>query len=288
MFVITGATGTIGRVAVQLLHEAGQPVAAVTRSRESAGLPEGVRLVGGDPSRPASLAEGLAELGGLEAVLISPRAVGEATGELLELAARHGAKRVVVISAVTVEYGGGYERFAAGFRAVEQAAAGSGLPWTFLRCADFAANSLAWAPQIRATGVVRGAYPEATTSPIHERDVAAVAVRALTGAHPEDAGAAHALTGPAPLTQRDRVRIIGEAVGVPLDFVEVTPEAVRRAMLAQGVPADAPDRALGYQRTCVDHPGPTTDTVHRLLGRPALPFATWADDHAAVFRPQTA
>ena len=49
--------------------------------------------------------------------------------------------------------------------------------WTILRCADFAANTLAWAPQIRATGVVRGAYGDAATSTIHERDIGAVAAR---------------------------------------------------------------------------------------------------------------
>ena len=96
MFVVTGATGTIGRAAVQLLHSEGRRVAAVTRRSYAAGFPSSVRVVGGDPSAPASLADGLAELGGVEAVLVSPRAAGEATGELLALAARHGAKRVVV------------------------------------------------------------------------------------------------------------------------------------------------------------------------------------------------
>jgi hypothetical protein len=55
-------------------------------------------------------------------------------------------------------------------------------------------------------------------------------------------------------------------------------------MLAQGVPAEAPDRLLGYLRTCVDQPGPTTDAIARLLGRPALDFATWSAEHADAFR----
>ena len=68
-----------------------------------------------------------------------------------------------------------------------------------------AANALAWVPQIRRGGVVRGAYPGAVTSTVDERDVAAVAVRALLG--PEHAGRTYLLTGPEPLTQRDKVRI---------------------------------------------------------------------------------
>ena len=41
----------------------------------------------------------------------------------------------------------------------------------------FAANALTWwAPQIRAADVVRWPYAAAPTAPIHERDIAAVAV----------------------------------------------------------------------------------------------------------------
>ena len=122
----------------------------------------------------------------VEAVLISPRALGDATAgaataELLKLAAEQGAPRVVVLSAATVEYGGGYERFAAAFKAVEDAARTSGLPWTFLRSTDYASNSLAWVPQIRSTGIVRGAYGDGATATIHERDCGC-------GRHPRAAG----------------------------------------------------------------------------------------------------
>ncbi|WP_174817166.1 hypothetical protein [Nocardia brasiliensis] len=37
--------------------------------------------------------------------------------------------------------------------------------------------------------------------------------------------------------------------------------------------------AVHYARV----PGPTTDTVESLLGRPALDFAAWAAEHAAAF-----
>ena len=47
----------------------------------------------------------------------------------------------------------------------------------------FAANTLHWwAPQIRAGDVVRWPYGAVETAPIDERDIAAVAVRALTEA----------------------------------------------------------------------------------------------------------
>ena len=56
----------------------------------------------------------------------------------------------------------------------------SGAPWTFLRPTGFAANTLMWADQIRGHDAVRWPYGAAARSLIHERDIAAVAVAALT------------------------------------------------------------------------------------------------------------
>jgi uncharacterized protein YbjT (DUF2867 family) len=191
-------------------------------------------------------------------------------------------ERAVALSAVTVQYAAGYRRFADAFKAVEDAVRASGLQWTFLRSADYAANTLAWAPQIRSAGAVRGAYGDAATSTIHERDVAAVAARALV--NPTHAGHSYVLTGPQLLTQRDKVRLIGEAIGKELSFEEVPPEQLRQAMLAQGLPEDVPDRLLGSLADYAKQPGPSSNTVEQVLSRPALTFAEWAAEHAAVFR----
>ena len=51
-----------------------------------------------------------------------------------------------------------------------------------------------WAPQIRAGDVVRWCYAEAATAPVHERDLAAVAVRALCEEGHD--GSQYVLTGP--------------------------------------------------------------------------------------------
>ena len=284
MILVTGATGNVGREVVNLLVDDGQEVAAVTRNPAAAELPGSAHVVGGDPSRPQTLTSALR---GVEAVLISPRALGDATAgaataELLALAAEQGAERVVALSALTVQYPAGYRRFADAFKAVEDAVKASGLQWALLRSADYAANSLAWAPQIRSAGVVRGAYGDAATSTIHERDVAAVAARALV--NPAHAGHAYVLTGPHSLTQREKVRLIGEAIGKELSFEELPPEQLRQAMLAQGLPEDVPDRLLGSLADYAKQPGPSSDTVEQVLSRPALTFAEWAAEHAAAFR----
>ena len=284
MILVTGATGNVGRELVKFLLESGEQVTAITRHPTTAGLPPEVYLVGGDPSHPETLAQALQ---GIKAVFISPRALGDATAgaataELLKHAAAQGVERVVVLSAETVEFGGGYKRFADAYRAVEDAAKASGLPWTILRCSDFAVNVLVWASQIRQTGIVRGVAGDGATSTIHERDVAAVAARVLVDA--THVGCSYLLTGPQSLTQRAKVRLIGEAIGRNVSWIEVAPEQFRQAMLAQGLPEDVPDRIIGFWSDRLLQPGPTSSTIEQILNRPALTFATWAAEHAGAFK----
>ncbi|WP_316043593.1 NAD(P)H-binding protein [Actinomadura sp. CNU-125] len=237
-------------------------------------------MVGGDPSRPETLDGPV--LDGVDAMLISPREAGPGLAELLRLAAARGVRRAVLLSSATVEYPAGEARFAEQFKHAEDLVGDSGLGWTVLRPADFAANALAWAPQVKTSDTVRGAFGGAVTSPVHERDVAEVAAWTLSGA--EHSEAVYTLTGPQPLDQHEKVRLIGAAVGRPLSFRELPPEQVRRAMLAQGLPEEVPARLLGSLADYAERPGPTTDTVEKLLGRPALTFADWARDNADAFR----
>jgi uncharacterized protein YbjT (DUF2867 family) len=268
---------------VNLLRASGEKVVAVTCHPATAALPDSAVVVECDPTRPQTLAKALC---GVEAVFISPRALGDATAgaatvELLKLAAEQGVLRVVVLSAVTVEYGVGYQHFADAFKAVEDAARASGLQWTILRCADFASNALAWAPQIRAAGVVCGVYGDVATLTIHERDIAAVSALALVDA--AHTARTYVLTGPQSLTQREKACLIGEAIGREVSWVEVAPEQLRQALLTQGVPEDVPDRIIGYWADHVGWQEPSSPTLERLLGRPALIFAQWATEHAVTF-----
>ncbi|GAA3549051.1 NAD(P)H-binding protein [Nonomuraea rosea] len=278
MILITGANGVVGRQVMNQLLKDDAAVTAVTRSPRETRLPDGVRAVNGDLFHPQWLE---AALEGAEAIQISPRATGPGLGDLLKLAANQGVRRAVLLSATTVEYPAGEARFAAQFKHAEDLLTSSGLDWTILRLADFAANALAWAPQVKAGDVVRGAYGQAATSPIHETDIAAVAVQALrTSAH---AGQVYTLTGPQSLDQFEKVRLIGAATGRELSFQELPPEQVRQGMLAQGLPEEVPARLLGSLADYAGRPGPTTATVEELLGRPALTFADWAHDNARAF-----
>jgi uncharacterized protein YbjT (DUF2867 family) len=282
MILVTGATGTIGRPLVDLLVREGTHVRAVTRNPQAAGLPAGVEVVEGDPSRPDTLASSLEGVTGL---FLHPRAVGVAAGALLALARERGVKRVVVLSAMNVDddladqpsrYQGDRNK------EVEDAVTRSGLEWVSLRASSFADNSIrAWAAQIRAGDVVRYPYAAFQESPIHERDLAEVAVRALLT--DELVGRRLELTGPQSLSHQEMVAIIGEAIGRPLRYQEIPPEAAKQGMIQHGVPEPFVEALMGRYARDVGHPAITTGEVEKILGRPARTFAQWASDHADAF-----
>jgi uncharacterized protein YbjT (DUF2867 family)/ketosteroid isomerase-like protein len=237
--------------------------------------------VAGDLTSPDSLRSAAA--GADTAFLLWPFLTAQGAGAAVDAIAGQ-VRRIVYLSAISVRDGAPAEENGV-WGQVEQAIRRSATEWTFLRAGGFAANTLAWADQIRSGGVVRWVYGEAARSLIHERDIADVAVRALTeGQH---AGARYVLTGPESITQADQARILGEATGLPVRWAEADPELVREQFVAStGDPAFA-DHALAYWASLIKQPEQVTHTVEQLTGAPARTFRDWAREHAGEFRPRS-
>ncbi|MER7499258.1 SDR family oxidoreductase [Nonomuraea pusilla] len=272
---MTGATGNVGRHLVNLLLQAGEQVRAISRNPERAGLPDGVEVVRADMSKADDLR---AALRGADRAFLLP-AAGQVDGFLRE-ATEAGLGHVVLLSAlaVTMEQAGVLGSVHAGY---EQAVAGSGLPWTFLRPGAFMANDLQWAPGVRNDGVVRAPFAEAATAPVDERDIAAVAARTLLD--DGHAGKAYALTGPASLTTAERVRILGEVLGRDLRLEELSPEQAREQMIKH-TPAVVADSVLALFASFVGKTADVSPVVRELTGRAPHTYANWAAGNAAAFR----
>jgi uncharacterized protein YbjT (DUF2867 family) len=272
---------------VTQLAAAGEPVRAITRHPEAMrAFPPGVEVFQADLLKPDTLTPALR---GARRLFLFP--VPETACHVVDLAHEAGVGRIVVLSSGAVTYGYDTSFHPPVERAVEE----SGLEWTHVRPGEFAANKLRlWGPSIRAERAVLDPYPEQAGSPIHEADIAAVAIVALL--RDGHAGKAYTMTGPARLTHRDQVRAIEAAIGEEITIRQVTPEQAREHYRRQGGWAAAnADFLLGFQTysgTSSEHENDTPpaqtvvlpQTVEQITGMPARTFQEWARDHAQDFR----
>ena len=295
VILVTGATGHVGRQVVSQLLQTSSAVRALARTPSSARLPDGVEIVRGDLSNPDTLKTCLARV---EAVfLMWPFPTTRAAPAVLDAISKH-ARRIVYLSAMSVRDDLERQRdpISALHADIERLIERSGLEWTILRPSGFATNTLVWAKPIRADGVVHWPYGAAARSLIHECDIAAVAVRALTeNGH---AGAKYALTGPQSLTQVEQVHIIGEVIDRQLRYDEIEPVVARKLLLtswglpslvarllpAKTLPRRMADGALDAWKQFVSEPELVLSTVEAVIGKPARTFHEWVVDHESAFR----
>jgi len=278
--LVTGATGRVGRIVVAQLLDAGVPVRALTRRPAAAGLPAAVEVVSGDLTVPESLDAGLHGVSAVFLVWTAPPATAPAVVERL---ATH-APRVVFLSSPHRTPHPFFQQpnpLAVLHADIERLIAAAGLASTIIRPGMFASNALGWwADPIRHGDVVRWPYGRAETAPIDERDIAAVAARALyADGH---AGGDYVLTGPESLSQAEQVSIIGDAIGRRIRFEELSPEDFRRETAGRW-PGPVVDMLLNAWQATIGRPAFVTSTVADIVGAPARTFRQWVADHAAAF-----
>jgi uncharacterized protein YbjT (DUF2867 family) len=265
--LVTGATGNTGYHVVSELVRRGERVRALTRNPAAAAarFPAEVELVAGTHNEPEEL-DGA--LDGVDRLHITVTAgLAEVGPELVRRAVHAGVQRLTVV------WGGAVGP-------VEQAVAESGVEWTRLEPQEFMSNTLTWADSIRTEGGVREPY-DFPSALVHEADIGAVAaVALLDDGH---AGRAYNLTGPEPLTPRERIAILSRAIGREIAFVPITHEQAVERLAATGVSRADAEYVIGWYAAPTADATTVVDTVERVTGRPARTFAQWVAEHADHF-----
>ncbi|MFI5916673.1 NAD(P)H-binding protein [Dactylosporangium sp. NPDC051541] len=284
--LVTGGTGNVGRLVVEQLLHAGVAVRVVSR-RPGKAVPDGVQMFRGDLAQPHTLQSAMT---GVDRMYLFPFAATAA--DVVRRAAAARIRRIVTLSsgAVTTGHDEGFHL------PVEQAVEASDLEWTHVRPGEFMLNKLwLWGPSIRAEQVVRDPFPDYAGYPVHERDIADVAVRALL--EDEHRNAVYTLNGPELISRRDQVRAIADAIGQQIRLEVVTPAQARDLYLAQGgFAAASADFLTGFKTYSGDTTTPTqagpseapaprsVPTAQDVTSAPARPFTVWARDHATDFQ----
>lgn len=269
--LVAGATGTVGGQIVKQLSEAGHQVRALTRNPAKAKFPVGVEVVAGDLTKPETLVSALEGVDSLHLIKFGGDNYADLeTGrEIVAMAEKAGVQRVTVLLGGTKG-------------ALEEAVESSSMAWTFLQPVEFMSNILEWAASIRSEGTIRLPFGDRKTAIVHEADIAAVAVAALT----EDGhgGQTYTITGEEVLTPRKMVQIISAAIGQEVKLIDMTEAEAREEWKAAGHPQQVIEFLLWVYGNTPPIGYTVVPTVEQVSGRPPRTFAQWAADHADDFR----
>lgn len=269
--LVTGATGNVGRAVVDQLLAAGHAVRALTRDPDRAALPAGVDVVRADLTDASSLAPALDGVTAAHLITFGGDDYAELQNgtEIVGLLEQASVTRVSVL--------GGWDT-----STLEPALDSSEIAWTLLCPVEFMANTLEHAEAIRDTGEVRVYDGGRTSAAVHEADIAAVAVVALTtDGH---GGQSYELTGPEAVTLEEKLDAVADARGEKVLLTRLTEEQARADMASWGADPGYIEFAMALENDPPPVGSIPQDTVERVTGRPCRTFADWARDHADAFR----
>ncbi|MGV9328977.1 SDR family oxidoreductase [Streptosporangium sandarakinum] len=282
MFLITGATGTVGSELLALLADRNIPVRAMTRDPAKAAFPAGVEVATGDFDRPGSLD---AALDGVDKVFVLPPGYGPdgpvQERNLAAAAARAGVSHLVKLSTSGVTFDA-TDPISTGHRLGEQVITHSGLPWTMLRPGTFMTYLYGYAPTIAAEHTMYVTEGDPVSAMIHPRDIAAVAAHVLTT--PGHDGRAYTLTGGQALSPRDQADVIGRILGRPIKLIERSPAETQAEFDRLGWSGPRLEALLELKRQSAAWDQKIFDTVERLTGEPPLTLQDWVRENIHIFR----
>ncbi|MEV6717327.1 NAD(P)H-binding protein [Lentzea sp. NPDC051208] len=272
--LVTGARGNVGRRVLQRLYAAGHSLRASGRNPAELDVPEGVETVALDLNDPETF---VAALAGVSKVLLYAEPDGIV--KFLDEAEKAGVEQIVLLSSNTVGLpGADQDPLAHHHLLVEEAVAGSGLNYTILRPGAFMSNAFGWSYSLQQGDTIDQVFPEAQVAPVHEDDIADVAVVALTEKKLQDEIVD--LTGPESLTFRQELEIVGEVLGRKLVINGLTREE-GEAQMSNFVPPPVLTSLLNQWEAAVGVVADTSATAERITGKPARTFRQWVEEHAS-------
>jgi len=267
---VFGATGAIGSEVSKVLAEKKIPFRAVARGAEKAEtlkkLGSNIETVDVNVWDPVSVEKALH---GIEKVfLLTPPGQTKSGYVIADAIKKVGTvKHIVKLSALGSETTNGEFIWAEQHRELEEYIAKLGISVTSLRPSAFFTNVYHDIPTAKATGCVFKHAGDAKINHISNRDIAEVAVIALT--QPGHEGKVYNLTGVDTLSLTEYVKLLSEKLGKEVKYVDINEEQLRTET-SKHFPADSElidqfvnmikyFKAGGYDRTFPD--------LEQLLGR---------------------
>ncbi len=284
--LVTGATGTVGSEVVKQLSAKGATVRACchTLSKAKKIRGPGVEIVEVDYSKPETVE---AAFKGVDKLFLLTPVVDnmvEITARLVAEATKEGVKHIVKLS--TVELGADAEAkipLLRWLRQAEKIVEESGIPYTFVRPTGFMQNfSNFYAQTIEEQNAIYTSAGEGKVSWVDARDVATVAVEALTGDGHE--GKIYPITGPEAISYYQAAEILSEVLGRKISHVNLSEEDRRKGLEEAGLPDWRINGAIQGDRITREGRQPAVSpTVEEVTGKRPRSFEQFARDYAEAF-----
>ncbi|MFF3427495.1 SDR family oxidoreductase [Streptomyces sp. NPDC002602] len=273
--VVTGATGSLGRLVIEELLERvlAERVAVVVRNKEKAAdlAARGIDVRIADYDEPASLAGAFGA--GDRVLLISGSEVGRRVPQ--HTAVIDAAKTAGVAQLAYTGILGGPEAdfdLAAEHKVTERAILDSGLPYTFLRNGWYHENYTAQLPVVLEHGAVVGSAGEGRIASAARADYAAAAAVVLTGEG--HLNTVYELSGDTAWSLAEYAAEVAGQSGREVAYAEVPADTHLGILTGAGVPEGFAallvdvDAAISRGRLAG-----TGGDLARLIGRPTTPVA---------------
>ncbi|GAB3301512.1 SDR family oxidoreductase [Geodermatophilus aquaeductus] len=274
-YAVTGATGGLGRRAVQELLDRGVPasdvVAVVRRPDAAADLAaRGVQVRHGDYSRPDTLPAALAGVDRL--LLVSGSEAGQRVPQhtaVIDAAAAGGVQRIVYTSIAHADTS--TNPLAPEHRETEEVLRRSGVPATVLRNSWYAEGYTSRIDEYLATGEIVGAAGDGRVSVAPRDDFAVAAAAALLA--DEEGTVVRELGGPG-VTLADLAAAVTEVTGTTVRYRDLPAGELVATLQGGGLDAGTAGFVAGIDTSIARGDLDTGDAdLAALLGRPVTPLA---------------
>jgi uncharacterized protein YbjT (DUF2867 family) len=277
MIAVFGATGQTGIEVTRQLAARSVLTRALVHSPQKAKMlePLGVEIVQADLEQPTTIEAALQ--GAERAYFVTSGEVTQLSSRFYAAAQRAGVKHIVRLSGSFMVHEPHGIRFDELHQRAELDLEGSGLAWTHLRPSYFMQNLLLQG----ASGVLALPFAHRPVNLVDVRDIAAVAVEALTGTG--HAGQVYEITGPEALTFDEVAAQLTQVSGRTFTYTPVSRAEFKATLQQWGLPDGvAGDLANEYGEIGDGHPAFSTprDTVLRLTGKPGRSVRDFARDFA--------
>jgi len=287
MILITGASGSVGKVVLKEVSRKESKFRGMFRSKEEAAkAPSGCESVLADYSDKQSLRNALDGVTSVYVVCSPIPQLVELESNMLDACKESGVKHVVLNSALGAgDYG---KSFPSWHRKVEDKLKATGMSYTILRPNGFLQNIVAYnAPSIRTQGAFYAAMGDAKVSYLDVGDIAVVAVKALQGG--THAGKTYELNGPEAISNQELAKRISKVTGRAVKYVDIPESAQREGMLGLGMPEWQVAALLELQQYYKQGGGAKTDGLLRaLIERDPVTLDQYLTANAREFRDQAA